>query len=107
MPTKYVTVAGVATHFFYTGPTTLPPDPPRYDRALPLVFLHGAGGNAGIWRRQLDALGAAHSALALDFPAHGRSGATEGLASLEALSEFTAAFAAAVKLPPAVVVGTC
>lgn len=107
MPTKYVNVAGVATHFFYSGPTTLPPEPPRYDRGRAILFLHGAGGNAAVWRRQLDGLGTKHSVVALDFPGHGRSGGTEGLGSIPAYCDFTASFAAAVKLPPAVVVGTC
>src|SRR5258706_9290640 len=107
MPSKYVTVAGVATHFAYTGPTTLPPEPPRYDRGRAILFLHGAGGNAGVWRRQLEHLGRSHSAVALDQPAHGRSGSTEGLGSIEVNADFTCAFAEAVRLPPAVVVGTC
>jgi pimeloyl-ACP methyl ester carboxylesterase len=107
MPTKYVNVAGVATHFLYSGPTTLPPEPPRYDRGRALLFLHGAGGNAGNWRRQVDHFGAAHGAVALDYPGHGRSGSTDGLGSVEAYADFTADFAAAVQLPPAVVLGTC
>lgn len=107
MPSKYVAVAGVATHYLYTGTTTLPPEPPRYDRGHVWLFLHGAGGNAALWQRQLAALGDRHAAVALDFPGHGRSGSTEGLASIEAYADFTAAFAAAVSLPPAIVVGAC
>jgi 3-oxoadipate enol-lactonase len=107
MPTKYVTVAGVATHFHYLGPTTLPPEPPRWDRGRTFLFLHGAGGNAGSWRRQLQHLGSRHSGVALDHPGHGRSGSTEGLGSIQAYADFTAAFADRVQLPPAVVVGTC
>jgi len=107
MPSKYVTVAGVATHLLYTPPTTLPTEPPRYQRGQVLLFLHGAGGNAGHWRRALGLLGARHSAVALDWPGHGRSGSTEGLGSIEAYADFTAAFARAASLPPAVVVGSC
>lgn len=107
MPTKYLTVAGVATHFFYTGPTTLPPDPPRLDRGRTLLFLHGAGGNAAVWRRQLEHVAAAHSALAIDLPAHGRSGSTEGLGSIEAQADFVDRFARALGLRDVVVVGTC
>jgi pimeloyl-ACP methyl ester carboxylesterase len=107
MATKYVTVAGVATHFFYTGPTTLPPDPPACDRGRTLLFLHGAGGNAGVWRRQLEHFGGSHSALALDLPAHGRSGSTEALGSIEASADFTDAFARALRLRDAVVIGAC
>jgi pimeloyl-ACP methyl ester carboxylesterase len=105
--TKYVTVAGVATHFFYTGPTTLPPEPPHYAHGKALLFLHGAGGNAALWRRQLEHFGREHAAVAPDFPGHGRSGSTEGLGSVEVYADFAADFAAAIRLPPAVVVGTC
>jgi pimeloyl-ACP methyl ester carboxylesterase len=107
MPTKYVAVAGVATHYFYTGPTTLPPEPPRYGRGETFLFLHGVGGNAALWRRQLVHLGERHCALALDFPGHGRSGSTEGLGSVAAYAEFTAEFMRAVGLPQAIVVGAC
>lgn len=107
MPSKYVNVAGLATNLLYAGPTTLPSEPPRYDRGRPLLFLHGAGGNAGHWRRQLELLGGQHSAIAPDFPGHGRSGGTEGLASVGAYAGFTADLAAAAKVPPTVVVGAC
>src|SRR5690349_20062037 len=107
MPSKYVTVAGVATNFFYTGPTTLPPEPPRCDRGRTLLFLHGAGGNAGVWRRPVEHFGASHSALAVDLPAHGRSGSTEGLGSIQACADFVDRFAVALALRDVVVAGTC
>jgi len=107
MSSKYTTVAGVATHFLYTGTTTLPPEPPRYDRGKAILLLHGAGGNAGVWRAQLQRWGSSHSILALDYPGHGRSGSTDGLGSVEAYCDFTADFATAVRLSRAVVVGTC
>jgi pimeloyl-ACP methyl ester carboxylesterase len=107
MPTKYATVAGVAAHYTYTGATTLPPLPPTYDRGEVFLFLHGVGGNAGLWQRQLRQLSEHHSAVAVDFPGHGRSGSTEGLGSIGAYADFVAGFMEAVKLPPAVVVGAC
>ena len=107
MPTKYVPVAGVATHFLYSGTSTLPPSPPRYDHGEALLFLHGAGGNAGVWGRQMRHFGGSRAAIALDFPGHGRSGGTEGLGSIAVYADFTQAFAEAIDLPPAVVVGVC
>lgn len=37
-----------------------------------LVFVHGAGDSAAIWDKQIERLGAAHDALALDLPGHGQ-----------------------------------
>lgn len=105
MHSKYVTVGGVAVNYFHTGASTLPPTPPPLDRGELLLFLHGAGSNAHTWRPQLEHFDTSHSALACDFPAHGRSGGTEGLKTIDAVASFTAAFADAVRLRPAVVVG--
>src|SRR4051794_16215215 len=40
----------------------------------PLVLLHGIGGNAGQFRRQLDALSDAYDVLSWDAPGYGESG---------------------------------
>jgi 3-oxoadipate enol-lactonase len=40
----------------------------------PLVFIHGLGGNATIWRFQLEALSHNYRVLALDLRGHGKSG---------------------------------
>jgi pimeloyl-ACP methyl ester carboxylesterase len=105
MPSKYVTVAGTPTNYYHTGRTTLPTEGPRLDRGAVLLFLHAAGSNAHTWHRTLAHVGERHSALAPDFPGHGRSGGLDGLGSIEAYRDFTAAFAGALTLPPAIVVG--
>jgi len=84
MFSKYVTIDGVAVNYFHTGASTLPGTPPALERGELLVFLHGAGSNAHTWHRQLAHCETAHSGLAVDFPGHGRSGSTEGLADLDA-----------------------
>lgn len=105
MRSKYVSVDGVAVNYFHTGPSTLPTTPPALDRGATLLFLHGAGSNAHTWHQQLEHFDTNHSAVAFDYPGHGRSGSTEGLKSIDAYAAFTDAFAAAVRLRPAVVVG--
>lgn len=102
---KYVTVDGVPLHYFYTGPSTLPGTPPALARGELVLCVHGAGSNAHTWHRQLAHLERAHSAVALDFPGHGRSGATAGLADLDAHARCLDGFAAALGLRPAVVIG--
>lgn len=105
MFSKYVTVGGTALNYFHTGASTLPGVAPALDRGELLLFLHGAGSNAHTWHHQLKHFAAAHSALALDFPGHGRSGSTEGLPDLDAHVRCLAGFAEAVHLRPAMVVG--
>lgn len=105
MFSKYVAIDGVAVSYFHTGASTLPGTAPGLERGELLLFLHGAGSNGHTWHRQLDHFATAHSAVALDFPGHGRSGSTEGLADLDAHVRCVDAFAAALHLRPAVVVG--
>jgi 3-oxoadipate enol-lactonase len=105
MFSKYVDVGGVAANYFHTGRSTLPGSIPALAPGELLLFVHGAGSNAHTWRRQLDHFERDHSALAVDLPAHGRSGATEGLPSLNEMVRFTLAFADALKLRPFVFVG--
>ena len=38
----------------------------------PLVFIHGAGDSSRIWRFQVEQLGSAHQAYAVDLPGHGQ-----------------------------------
>jgi pimeloyl-ACP methyl ester carboxylesterase len=105
MFSKYVSVDGVAINYFHTGGSTLPDVAPALGQGELLLFLHGAGSNAHTWHRQLAYAEQRHSAVALDFPGHGRSGNTEGLPDLDAHLRFTTAFADALALRPFVLVG--
>src|SRR5262249_52069206 len=92
-------------HYLHTGPTTLPDVPPALDRGQLFVLVHAAGSNAGMWRRQLEGLGDAHSAVALDLPGHGRSAGVEGLPAIDAYARLVERFVGALGLRPCVVVG--
>lgn len=105
MPTKYADIEGIAVHYVHGGRSTLPRVVPDLSRGTLFVFLHDAGGNAGIWRNVAALLDGEHSTIVLDFPAHGRSGGTESLKSIEAISAFLAASLRTLGLRPAVLVG--
>ena len=105
MPSKYVTLDGVAVHYLHTGATTLPDVPPALDRGCLFLLVHAAGSNAGMWRRQIDGLAAAHSVVALDLPGHGRSAGIDGLATIAAYADVVERFVGALRLRPVVLVG--
>jgi len=98
-------VDGVAVNYLHTGPTTLPDVVPPLDRGRLLLFVHAAGGTAGLWRKQIETLGREHSAVALDLPGHGRSAGVDGLATVEAYTDFVARFIGGLGLRPVVLVG--
>lgn len=105
MPTKYVEVRGCATYYHYAGQTTLPDVVPDLSRGRKIIMLHGAGSNGHTWHHQLDYLGRAHSPIAVDLPAHGRSSGVEGLNSVEEYSDFVAALMDALGVGSAVIAG--
>ncbi|HYB89766.1 MAG TPA: alpha/beta hydrolase [Candidatus Binataceae bacterium] len=105
MPTKYTEVKGYATYYHYCGATTLPDVVPDLSRGRKIVLVHGAGGNGHRWHRQVDALGASHSPVALDLPGHGRSSGVEGLMSVPDYADFVVAFLDALKVGSAVIAG--
>jgi pimeloyl-ACP methyl ester carboxylesterase len=106
MPTKYLrTSDDEALHYVHGGATTLPDQPPELRRGALLVFLHGEGGSAALWSRQVAHFAAAHSPVALDLPAHGRSSGLEGPGSIDAAAASVCAFLEGVGAPPAVLVG--
>lgn len=96
---------GATVHYLYTGRTTLPDAPPAFERPHPLVLLHAAGSNAGMWRRQLETLGPTHDAVALDLPGHGRAPGVEGPPSIEAMAELVRRFRLALGLRKPILVG--
>jgi len=104
LPAKFAYVDGTAVHYVYRGRTTLPGVVPDFGKGELLVFLHDAGGNAGLFQRVMPLLDQ-HSTLAFDFPAHGRSGGTTGLESIEACTSFFASLVRAMGLRPAVLIG--
>jgi 3-oxoadipate enol-lactonase len=56
------------------------------DEGLPLIFLHGLGGDAEQWRPQLDAFSENHRAIAWDMPGYGDSAPMEAM-TFPALAE--------------------
>jgi 3-oxoadipate enol-lactonase / 4-carboxymuconolactone decarboxylase len=105
MPTKYVEVQGCATYYYYVGQTTLPDVVPDLSRGHKIVMLHGAGSNGHTWHNQLDHLGRAHSPVAIDLPAHGRSSGVEGFKTVQEYSDFVVAFLDALGIASAVIAG--
>lgn len=71
---------------------------------LPLVFLHGAGGNGSLWQEQLKGLAEEFSPLAVDLPGHG---ASEGQAAnrISIYRQCIKDFKDTLELPPYVLGG--
>lgn len=105
MPTKYVNVDGTAVNYLHTGRSTLPDVVPPFGAGEVVLFVHGAGWNAQLWRAQLEALAAEHSPLAFDFPAHGRSGGTESMDDVAAFAACLGSVVRVLRLRPCVIVG--
>ncbi len=63
---------------------------------FPVLFVHGGGGNAGVWERVMDGLSGFHS-IAVDLPGHGESRG-EGKRSVQEYSEFINDFSNVLRL---------
>ncbi len=61
-------------------------------RGVPVLFIHGFGGDLGNWLFNLDALAAHAPVIALDLPGHGQSDPKLPGAGLDALAGFVARF---------------
>lgn len=76
------------------------------DGHLPVLFVHGLGGRAEHWSYQLDAVGPAIRAVALDLPGHGRSDLAEnGDYSIPATASAIGAVADTLSLRRIILVG--
>jgi pyruvate dehydrogenase E2 component (dihydrolipoamide acetyltransferase) len=75
-------VQGIRVRYARRGP----------DQGVPVLFLHGFGGDLGNWMFNLDAVAETAPVIALDLPAHGQSDARLPGTTLGALASFVAAF---------------
>lgn len=75
-------VDGIRVRFARRGP----------DEGVPVLFIHGFGGDLNNWLFNLDAVAERHPVIALDLPGHGSSDARLPGASLPALAGFIARF---------------
>jgi pyruvate dehydrogenase E2 component (dihydrolipoamide acetyltransferase) len=75
-------VQGIRVRYARRGP----------EGGVPVLFLHGFGGDLGNWLFNLDAVAESLPVIALDLPGHGESDAKLPGASLKELAGFVAAF---------------
>ncbi len=75
-------VSGIRVRYARRGP----------DAGVPVLFVHGFGGDLGNWLFNLDAVAENAPVIALDLPGHGQSDARLPGTSLAALADFVAAF---------------
>ena len=72
---------------------------------LPVLFIHGFGGDLDNWLFNIDAVGAQNPVIALDLPAHGQSSLRLAGSSLAELAQFVVGFLDAIDVPRAHLVG--
>lgn len=105
MPTTYYYVDDVPIHTFYTGTTILPGTPLPKGKGQAILFMHGAGGNGHVWVDVMERLSATHSPVALDLPAHGRSGGLLAAESAEEYCDMVDRFIGVTRFKPFVFLG--
>ena len=76
----YAEVDGIRVRYARRGP----------DEGVPLVLLHGFGGDLGNWLFNIDALAESFPVITLDLPGHGQSQAKLPAKSVAGLSDFVA-----------------
>lgn len=69
------------------------------EAGVPVLFVHGFGGDLGNWLFNLDAVAERSPVIALDLPGHGQSDARVPGTSLEALAGFVANFLDQLDVP--------
>jgi len=62
------------------------------DRGVPVLFLHGYGGDLDNWLFNIDAIGERSPVIALDLPGHGQSAVALPGTSVSAFAQFVARF---------------
>jgi len=82
---QFAEVAGIRVRYLRRGGESNP-------RAVPVLFLHGFGGDLDNWLFNLDAVGEAAPVIALDLPGHGQSQPKLPGTSLAALAGFVVEF---------------
>jgi len=92
---EWTTVNGIKVRHARRGPQD----------GVPVLFLHGFGGDLGNWLFNLDAIAEVAPAIALDLPGHGQSDPRLPGASLADLAGFVAAFLDAIEVPRVHAVG--
>ncbi len=105
MPSKYVYIDDVAINYFHDGPSTLPDALPDLSKGQRLLMCHGAGSNGHPWAGHCSSIGRKHSPVAIDMPAHGRSGGLESPRTIVDYVAFLNKFVDALNLSPFVLLG--
>ncbi|MEY2687966.1 MAG: Dihydrolipoyllysine-residue acetyltransferase component of acetoin cleaving system [Pseudomonadota bacterium] len=75
------------------------------ESGVPVLFIHGFGGDLGNWLFNLDAIAEVAPVIALDLPGHGQSDPRLPGATLAELAGFVADFLDAIEVPRVHVVG--
>ncbi len=89
----FASVAGRSVYYIQQG-----------RRGLPVIFVHGSGGNHLVWGNQVRALGAVAQAIAIDLPGHGKSD-PPGCTTVRDYTDVVLGFLDALHFDRAVVVG--
>jgi pimeloyl-ACP methyl ester carboxylesterase len=92
-----VTIRGTKIHYLEGKGKNL-------SRDWPVVFIHGSGGNAGLWQKVLKELEGEYRSLAIDLPGHGLSPG-EGLKGVAESAEWVKDFLEALGLKNVVLGG--
>lgn len=85
---EYVEVDGIRVRYARRGP----------EDGVPVLFIHGFGGDLNNWLFNLDAVAAKVPAIALDLPAHGQTTPKLPGASIPQLADFVLKFMVAIGL---------
>jgi len=105
MNTRYIDVDGMTVSYVHEEALAIGGDRPAFSTGDVFVFVHDVGETARLWYRQMEILGAEHSAVAIDLPGHGRSSGPMGMGSVADYANVLAEFVRLLDLPPFVLIG--